>query len=74
MAEAGKSAVQQVTVFLKAEEKEFLETQARIEGISFNDLLRRSIILERFFVNQQRKRRKFFFAAPGRPLREVIRE
>ena len=74
MAKGGKNPVQQVTVFLKSEEKEFLETQADIEGISFNDLLRRSIILERFFVAQQRKQRKFFFGVPGRPLRELIRE
>lgn len=74
MEEAGKNAVQQVTIFLKAEEKEFLDAQARIEGISFNDLLRRSIILERFFLDQQRKQRKFFFGVPGRPLREVIRD
>ena len=74
MAEAEKSAVQQVTVFLKTEEKEFLETQARIEGVSFNDVLRRSIILERFFLDQQRKKRKFFLGVPGRPLREVLRD
>lgn len=74
MAGERKSTVQQVTVLLKPEEMEFLETQAGIEGVSFNDVLRRSIILEKFFVDQQRKNRKIFFGAPGRPLREVVRE
>ena len=53
---------------------EFLKTQAGIDGVSFNDVLRRSIILEKFFVDQQRKKRKIFFGAPGQPLREMIRQ
>ena len=73
MGAARKNTAQRVTVLLTPEEMEFLETQADVEGISFNDVLRRSIILEKFFVDQQRKNRKIFFGAPGRPLREVIR-
>ena len=46
MAGTRKSTVQQVTVHLTSEEVEFLKTQAGIDGVSFNDVLRRSIILE----------------------------
>lgn len=73
MAGTRQSTVE-VTVVLRSEENEFLETQASAEGISVNDLMRRSIILEKFFVNQKKKRQKFFFGVPGRPLREVVRE
>ncbi|MCY4481245.1 MAG: hypothetical protein OXC12_00065 [Spirochaetaceae bacterium] len=62
MAGTRKSTVQQVTVHLTSEEVEFLKTQAGIDGVSFNDVLRRSIILEKFFVDQQRKKRKISLA------------
>lgn len=74
MARTRKSTVQQVTVHLKSEEVEFLKNQADIDGVSFNDVLRRSIILEKFFVDQQRKKHKIFFGAPDQPLREMIRQ
>ena len=74
MAGTRKSTVQQVTVHLTSEEVEFLRTQAGIDGVSFNDVVRRSIILEKFIVDQQRKKRKIFFGAPGQPLREMIRQ
>ena len=62
MAGTRKSTVQQVTVHLTSEEVEFLRTQAGIDGVSFNDVLRRSIILEKFIVDQQRKKRKISLA------------
>ena len=73
MAGIRKSTVQQVTIHLKSEEVEFLRIQAGIDGVSFNDVLRRSIILEKSIVDQQRKKRKTLFGAPGEPLREMIR-
>ena len=74
MAGTRKSTVHQVTIHLKSEEVEFLKTQGSIDGVSFNDVLRRSIILEKFIVDQQRKKRKIFFGAPGQPLREMVRQ
>lgn len=74
MADTRREAVQQVTVHLTSEEVEFLKTQAGIDGVSFNDVLRRSIVLEKFFVDQQRKKRKIFFGVPGQRLREVVRQ
>ena len=41
MAGTRKSTVQQVTVHLTSEEVEFLKTQAGIDGVSVNDVLRR---------------------------------
>lgn len=74
MGNTKKVTVQQVTVKLTSEEVEFLKTQASIDGVSFNDVLRRSIVLEKFFVDQQKKNRKIFFEVPGQRLREVIRQ
>ena len=73
MAGIRKSTVRQVTIRLKSEEVEFLRTQAGIDGVSFNEVLRRSIMLEKFIVDQQRKKRKIFFGAPGQSLREMVR-
>ena len=66
MAGTKNVAVQQVTVHLTSDEVEFLRTQATVDGVTFNDVLRRSIGLEKFFVDQQRKKRKIFFGVPGR--------
>ena len=61
MAGTRQSTVQEVTVHLTSEEVEFLKIQAGIDGVSFNDVVRRSIILEKIVVDQQRKKRKIFW-------------
>ena len=72
MAGTRKRAVQQVTVHLTSEEVEFLRTQAGIDGVSFNDVLRRSINPGEVLRGSTKEKRKIFFGAPGQPLREMI--
>ena len=68
------ATVRKVIVNLTSDEVEFLEMQAETDGVTFTDVLRRSIHFEKFFVEQQQQHHKLFVREPGRPLREVIRK
>lgn len=66
-------AVKKVTVNLPEEQVKFLQEIASKEDMSFTDVLRRAINLERFFVQQEEAGHKFLIEDKGQRLREVLR-
>lgn len=65
--------VRKVTVNLPLDQIEFLQKLAEEESVTFTDVLRRSINSERFFVEQQKAKKKILVEEPGQHLREVVR-
>jgi hypothetical protein len=68
------TGVKKVTVNLPEDQINFLQETAKRDHITVTDVLRRSINSERFFVEQERMKRKILVEAAGEPLREVIRK
>jgi hypothetical protein len=57
-------AIKKVTVNLPAEQVAFLEMVAAEEDLTFTDILMRSISSERFFLDNERAKRKILVEEP----------
>ncbi len=66
--------MKKVTVNLPEDQVEFLQKLAEAENLSFTDVLRRSINSEKFFVEQEKAKRKILIEGPDQRIREVIRK
>lgn len=66
--------MKKVTVNLPEDQVEFLQKLAEAENLSFTDVLRRSINSEKFFVEQEKAKRKILIEGADQRIREVIRK
>lgn len=67
-------AMKKITVNLPEEQVEFLQKIAEAEHITFTDVLRRSINSEKFFVDQEKNKRKVLVEDADQRIREVMRK
>ena len=66
--------MKKITVNLPEDQVEFLQKIAEAEHITFTDVLRRSINSEKFFVTQEKNKRKVLVEYTDQRIHEVIRK
>lgn len=67
-------ATEKITVNLPEDQVAFLQKIAEAEDLSFTDVLRRSINSEKFFINQEKAKRKVLVEDADQRIREVMRK
>jgi hypothetical protein len=67
-------AMKKITVNLPEDQVEFLQKIAAEEHVTFTDVLRRSINSEKFFVDQEKNKRKVLVEDADHRIREVMRK
>ncbi|MCC6921568.1 MAG: CopG family transcriptional regulator [Nitrosomonas sp.] len=67
-------AMKKITVNLPEDQVEFLQKIAAEEHVTFTDVLRRSINSEKFFVDQEKNKRKVLVEDADHRIREAMRK
>lgn len=67
-------ATEKITVNLPEDQVAFLQKIAEAEDLSFTDVLRRSINSQKFFINQEKAKRKVLVEDADQRIREVMRK